>query len=85
MLQPNQRGVGSHGRYAMDCITLDTGETEYSHVLRFTSLHNRGRAIAIPCDAAGHVDIESLTIALQRAYIGAKALVGREYGFPTIE
>jgi hypothetical protein len=85
MLKAHQSGVAGQGQHTMDCFALDTSETECAHVLRFTSLYNPGRAITVPCDAAGHVDIDSLTIRLQRAYVGAKAMVGREYGFPTVE
>lgn len=49
------------------------------------SLQDRGRGIAVPCDVAGIVDIDSLTEGLRNAYSGAPAMVGREYGTPTVQ
>jgi hypothetical protein len=53
--------------------------------LRFTSLHDRGRALSIPCDANGNVDLDGLTERLRVAYFGARAMVGREYSCPTVQ
>lgn len=55
------------------------------HLLRFTSLHDRGRGVSVPCDDTGTVDMDSLTQRLLIAYLGARAMVGREYSFPTVE
>ncbi len=59
--------------------------TAPSHRLRFTSLFDAGRGVAVPCDAEGHVDMDTLPERLRAAYLGARALVGREYAFPTVE
>ena len=56
-----------------------------SHLLRFMSLFELGRGIAVPCDAAGNVDMDALTERARCAYLGARALVGREYACPTIK
>lgn len=56
-----------------------------SHLLRFASLYDPGRALAVPCNAAGIVDMDSLTQRLRTAYLGARALVGREYACPTVQ
>lgn len=56
-----------------------------SHMLRFTSLHDRGRGVTVPCDVAGNVDMDSLTERLLIAYLGARAMVGREYSCPTVQ
>lgn len=69
----------------MDFHRTATGELACSHLLRFTSLHNRGRAVSVPCDEAGNVDMDSLTLGLRKAYLGAKAMVGREYSPPTVQ
>lgn len=55
-----------------------------SHELRFASLFLPGRGISVPCDASGKVDMDSLTCRLRDAYLGARALVGREYSVPTV-
>jgi glycine cleavage system protein P-like pyridoxal-binding family len=56
-----------------------------AHELRFASLHNPGRCIVVPCDESGHVDIDSLPERLRVAYFGARAMLGREYLYPTVE
>jgi hypothetical protein len=56
-----------------------------SHLLRFTSLHDRGRGVAFPCDGAGHVDLDALTERGRITYLGARAMVGREYSCPTVQ
>lgn len=54
------------------------------HELLFASLYHPGRGIAVPCDAHGRVDLDNLTERLRNAYFGARALVGREYAYPTV-
>jgi hypothetical protein len=56
-----------------------------SHVLRFDSLFHPGRGVAVPCDASGHVDLDQLSERLRNAYLGARAMVGREYACPTVQ
>lgn len=56
-----------------------------SHVLRFSALRPWGREIQVPCDAAGQVDLDSLPDRLLNAYLGARALVGREYDRPGVQ
>jgi len=56
-----------------------------SHVLRFDSLFHPGRAVAVPCDASGKVDMDTLTERLRNAYLGARAMVGREYACPKVQ
>ena len=57
----------------------------HQHVLRFASLHAPGRSIVIPCDGQGQVDLDSLSERMRLAYLGARALIGREFGFPVLE
>lgn len=56
-----------------------------SHLLRFDSLFHPGRGVAVPCDASGRVDLDGLTERLRHAYLGARAMVGREYACPKVE
>lgn len=57
---------------------------EFSYQLRFCSLFNPGRALAFPCDQAGHVDLDALTEASRRNYLYARAMLGREFAFPAV-
>lgn len=59
--------------------------TFYAHILRFDSLYQSGRGIAIPCDAAGRVDLDTMSDRLRNAYLAARALVGREYACPVVQ
>lgn len=61
-----------------------TAAAVLSHELCFASLHNPGRGVVVPCDESGNVDLDSLTDRLRNAYFGARALVGREYLYPTV-
>ena len=56
-----------------------------THELRFVSLYQPGRAVSVPCDAAGKVQLDELPERLKNAYLGARALVGKEYAFPAVE
>ena len=56
-----------------------------SHQLRFDSLFHPGRAVSVPCDASGHVDMDHLSERLRNAYLGARAMVGREYACPKVQ
>lgn len=54
------------------------------HCLRFTSLFHPGKAIVVPCDEQGRVDLDTLPARMRSAYLGARALVGREYAYPVL-
>ena len=55
------------------------------HELRFESLHRPGYGVVIPCDAAGKVDLDSLTDRLLNTYLGARAMIGHEYAYPLVQ
>ncbi len=67
------------------CFASAGPAPHFSHELRFTSVHNPGRGLVVPCDATGHVDLDSLTERLRDAYLAARALMGREYLYPTLQ
>jgi hypothetical protein len=52
--------------------------------LRFQSLFNQGRAMAFPCDACGHVDMDALSERARENYLYARAVIGREYAVPAV-
>lgn len=52
--------------------------------LRFTSLFDPGRGVVVPCDDAGHVDFDALTERQTLVYLDARAMIGREYAYPTV-
>lgn len=54
-------------------------------LLKFSSLFQPGRAVVIPCDRSGRVDMDSLSDRLRTAYLGARALIGRDYAYPFVE
>lgn len=55
------------------------------HELRFRSLFHEGRGLSFPCDADGHVPLDELSEQARRNYLGARALVGREYATPAVQ
>lgn len=52
--------------------------------LRFQSLFNQGRALAFPCDAGGHVDLDALSERARENYFYARAVIGFEYAQPAV-
>jgi hypothetical protein len=52
--------------------------------LRFQSLFKAGYSYAFPCDAAGKVDLDSLSSAARENYFYARTLIGREFAHPTV-
>lgn len=52
--------------------------------LRFQSLFHPGRAMAFPCDACGHVDLDALSEHARENYFYARAVIGREYAVPAV-
>ena len=56
-----------------------------SFELRFQSLFNEGRALAFPCDAAGHVALDTLSERARSNYFYARTVIGREFGFPAVQ
>jgi hypothetical protein len=55
------------------------------HQLRFRSLFDEGRGYAFPCDAEGHVDLDTLSERARTNYLYARVCIGRAYGWPTVE
>jgi hypothetical protein len=56
-----------------------------AHELWFRDLCNVGRAFAFPCDAVGHVDIDGLSERGRNNYFYARAVVGNQLAFPTVQ
>lgn len=52
--------------------------------LRFNSLFHEGRGFAFPCDAQGHVDIDSFGEKLRLNYFYARTVIGRDYAMPVV-
>ena len=55
-----------------------------THELYFASLRAYGQSIVIPCDAAGLVNLDALPRRMRDVYLGARAMMGRDYAYPTI-
>jgi hypothetical protein len=53
--------------------------------LRFPPLHGTGRALSFPCDASGSVQMDSLSERARNNYLLARALTGRDYGWPSVQ
>jgi len=59
--------------------------TQSGFELRFQSLFDAGRALAFPCDAEGHVELDTLSDRARSNYDYALAVVGREFAFPAVQ
>jgi len=63
---------------------MQTSIDDKTFEIRFSSLHAVGRWLAFPCDAQGHVDLDALSERACLNYLYARALVGRDYSFPSV-
>ena len=52
--------------------------------LRFHSLLDESSSLAFPCDAAGHVDMDSLSEKARENYLYARMVVGAEFSRPVV-
>jgi hypothetical protein len=71
-------------RPRMTMNSTQTSAQAAAFELRFESLSNAGRGFVFPCDAGGHVNLDSLSERGRNSYLGARALVGREYATPVV-
>jgi hypothetical protein len=53
--------------------------------LRFASLFDQGRGYAFPCDAQGHVDMDTLSARALTNYLCARTLIGRDFAAPRVQ
>ena len=53
--------------------------------LRFRSLYKPGRGYTFPCDAAGVVNLDSLSDGERDSYLFARATVGGEFSVPAVQ
>jgi hypothetical protein len=67
----------------MNTMTASNRVTCYE--IRYQSLFSEGRALSLPCDAQGHVELDGLSEKARGNYIYARALVGREFATPSVE
>ena len=61
-----------------------SGDARCNHELRFVSLFDRGRAVAVPCDAQGRVDLDRLSERMRVSYFSARARMGRDFAYPVV-
>ena len=52
--------------------------------IRFQSLFHEGRALSFPCDEQGRVSLDSLSERARDNYLYARAVVGREFAYPSV-
>ena len=55
-----------------------------SYIIKFQSLWSAGKSLVFPCDREGHVPLDELTDRARENYLYARAVVGREFAFPTV-
>lgn len=56
-----------------------------TYLLRYRSLFEDGRSLAFPCDARGHIELDTLTERARNNYLFARASVGRHFDSPVLE
>mgnify|MGYP003408471791 CR=1 FL=1 len=68
----------------MNATALST-QPHAQYELRFTSLFDEGRGLSFPCNAAGHVDIDTLSTRARLNYFYALTVIGREFCMPAVQ
>lgn len=68
-----------HQRAVVIASPLSTG-----YELLFRPLTSARRAYVFPCDAAGHVDMDSLSERARDNYLYARAVMGMEVAWPDV-
>ena len=63
---------------------MNASQSSQRYELRFRSLFNDGRGYTFPCDAQGHVDLDSLGGCLLDSYLYARSVIGREFATPAV-
>jgi hypothetical protein len=63
---------------------MNPTQASAAYELRFRSLFVEGRAFAFPCDAEGHVDMDSLSRHALNNYLYARTVIGREVSMPAV-
>lgn len=63
---------------------MNTAHFDEAFQLRYFSLFDSGRGFSFPCDAQGHVDLDSLSDRARNNYLYVRALVGRDFSVPTV-
>jgi hypothetical protein len=56
----------------------------FTFELRFLPLRDGGRAVAVPCDAEGRVDIDRLDARQRLDYYFARSVIGRDFARPAV-
>ena len=64
---------------------MNTSHASTGYELRFRSLFDEGRAYAFPCDAEGHVDMDSLSERSLNNYLYVRSFIGREFSMPAVQ
>ena len=59
-------------------------DTTSQYELRFQSLFREGRAWSFPCDAQGHVNLDTLSERARNNYWFVRTSVGREVDVPRV-
>jgi hypothetical protein len=58
--------------------------TSTCYELRFLSLFDEGRGYAFPCDAKGHIDMDTMSDRARLNYFYARSVIGREVSMPAV-
>lgn len=64
---------------------MNTSHASTGYELCFRSLFDGGRAYVFPCDAEGHVDMDSLSERARNNYLYARSVIGRDLSMPAVQ
>lgn len=67
----------------MTCA-LSSPAAHAAYELYFPSLSMSCHALSFPCDESGNVQLDTLSERARNNYLFARALMGHDYGLPTV-
>jgi hypothetical protein len=65
-------------------LPMKAPQVPASYHAYFASLRDEGKAMLFPCDVAGNVDIDGLSLPARNNYLFARAMMGRQFAYPTV-
>ncbi|ROZ66229.1 hypothetical protein [Ramlibacter sp. WS9] len=72
-----------HERSSSPCATHQAEPSAWT--LLFRPLFQAGRGFAFPCDPQGGVDMDALSERARNNYLYARAMMGREVTWPSVQ
>jgi hypothetical protein len=82
--QPSKRSFTMDHHLTFSSSTAPQAEPSTCTLL-FKPLFERARGFAFSCDLQGHVDLDAMSERARNNYFYARAMIGRELAYPSVQ